>query len=207
MEAILLSAQTTTPRRTLPDMSEVYSNACGSMPLRGRGRGVPLEHGVYIACMGPSYATPANPAFRAGAEQSACPRSRRPSSRPWWAGGAGYLMHHQHGRRCVAAPASARRVMETARASDGSSAMFWRRLSDSDLLVQAARAARERAVAPLLSNFISGRGALEAADGTIVTAATSKMHLRLTMCASGWPCQAVRRAPRIYPNSLVADTA
>jgi cytidine deaminase len=55
-------------------------------------------------------------------------------------------------------------------------------LSDSNLLLQAARAARERAVAPY-SNFKVG-AALEAADGTIVTGCNiENSTYGLTMCA------------------------
>jgi purine-nucleoside phosphorylase len=53
--------------RRFPDMSEVYSRRLrGLADAAARALGLPLEHGVYIGVLGPSYETPAEiRAFRA----------------------------------------------------------------------------------------------------------------------------------------------
>jgi purine-nucleoside phosphorylase len=47
-----------------PDMSEVYSRRLRGIADEGaRARGIAVEHGVYVACLGPSYETPAEIRF------------------------------------------------------------------------------------------------------------------------------------------------
>ena len=87
--------------------------AARASPTRRRARaGVPLQHGVYVAVHGPSYETPAEiRAFRTHRRRRRrhVHGARGDRRAAHGHGGAGHLVHHQHGGRRAAAAARPRR--------------------------------------------------------------------------------------------------